>query len=38
MMFWNIYTIFSTRIQGLPESALSSDQIYAKANQFWAAE
>jgi peptide/nickel transport system substrate-binding protein len=38
MMFWNIYTIFSTRIQGLPESALSSDQIYAKANQFWVAE
>ncbi len=38
MMFWNWYNIFSTRVQGLPESALSGDPIYRKANEFWVAE
>ncbi|MGE3797576.1 MAG: ABC transporter substrate-binding protein [Thermomicrobiales bacterium] len=38
MMFWNWYNIFSTRVQGLPESALAGDQIYRKANEFWLAE
>ncbi len=38
MMFWNIYTIFSNRVQGLPESALSSDPIYGGVYRFWVAE
>ncbi len=38
MMFWNIYTIFNKRVGGLPESALSSDPLYRKANEYWIAE
>ncbi len=38
MMFWNWYNIFSNRVKGLPESALSADQIYRKANEFWLSE
>lgn len=35
MMYWNWYNIFNTRVKGLPESALSGDTLYAKANQWW---
>ncbi|MEA2515246.1 MAG: peptide/nickel transport system substrate-binding protein [Thermomicrobiales bacterium] len=35
MMFWNWYNIFNARVKGLPESAKSGDNIYAKAFQFW---
>ena len=38
MMFWDIYTIFNTRVQGLPETLLSSDPIYLKANEWWIAQ
>ncbi|MDP9370574.1 MAG: ABC transporter substrate-binding protein, partial [Chloroflexota bacterium] len=35
MMFWDLFNFFTTRIKGLPESALTADPIYAKAYQFW---
>jgi peptide/nickel transport system substrate-binding protein len=38
MMYWDIFTPFSGRIKGLPESAQSSDELYAKAYQFWIEE
>ncbi|MGH2560084.1 MAG: ABC transporter substrate-binding protein [Thermomicrobiales bacterium] len=38
MMFWDIFTPFNGRIKGLPESAQTSDPIYAKAYQFWIEE
>jgi peptide/nickel transport system substrate-binding protein len=38
MMYWDIYTIFNTRVQGLPESVLTSDPVYLKANEWWIAK
>jgi peptide/nickel transport system substrate-binding protein len=38
MMFWDIYTIFNSRVQGLPETVLSSDPVYLKANEWWIAQ
>ncbi|MGH2615345.1 MAG: ABC transporter substrate-binding protein [Thermomicrobiales bacterium] len=38
MMFWDLYNLFRNRVQGLPESALNGDAIYAKAYQFWIEE
>nr|MBA2521614.1 ABC transporter substrate-binding protein [Chloroflexia bacterium] len=35
MMYWDLFTHFSNRVQGLPESALSSDNINPLANQWW---
>ena len=35
MMFWDLFNLFRTRIKGLPSSALTADQVYAKAYQFW---
>jgi peptide/nickel transport system substrate-binding protein len=38
MMYWDIYTIFNTRVQGLPETVLTSDPVYLKANEWWIAQ
>jgi peptide/nickel transport system substrate-binding protein len=38
MMFWNWYNIFSTKVKGLPETALSGDSIYTKAYRMWLEE
>jgi peptide/nickel transport system substrate-binding protein len=38
MMFWDIYTIFNVRVQGLPDTLLASDPIYLKANEWWIAQ
>ena len=38
MMFWDLFNHFNPRIKGLPESALTSDPIYAKAYQWWIEE
>lgn len=38
MMFWDIYTIFSKRLQGLPTEVLSSDQVYFTARNWWIEE
>lgn len=35
MMFWDLYTHFNLRVKGLPESILSSDNLYSKAYTFW---
>ncbi|MFQ3614254.1 MAG: ABC transporter substrate-binding protein, partial [Cyanobacteriota bacterium] len=35
VMYWDWFTIFSSRIKGLPESALISDFLYKKCYQFW---
>jgi peptide/nickel transport system substrate-binding protein len=35
MMFWNWYNIFSTKVKGLPETALSGDSIYTLAYKMW---
>ncbi|HEY8446869.1 MAG TPA: ABC transporter substrate-binding protein [Thermomicrobiales bacterium] len=36
--YWDWYNIFSSKVKGLPESALVGDQIYAKAYQWWIEE
>jgi peptide/nickel transport system substrate-binding protein len=38
MMYWDIYTIFNSRVQGLPDTLLTSDPIYLKANEWWIAQ
>lgn len=38
IMYWDWYNLFRHRVQGLPESALNGDPIYAKAYQFWVEE
>lgn len=35
MMFWDLYTHFNSRVKGLPESILSSDDVYPLAYQWW---
>ncbi len=35
MMFWDLYSHFNLRVKGLPESILSSDNLYSKAYTFW---
>jgi peptide/nickel transport system substrate-binding protein len=35
MMYWNTYTHISTRVKGLPESILASDDLYTKAYTWW---
>lgn len=38
MMFWDIYALFNTRVQGLPDTALTSDPVYLLANEWWIAQ
>jgi len=38
MLFLTSYTHIANRVKGVPESALSSDPIYAKAYQWWVEE
>ena len=38
IMFPTWFNHFNTRVQGLPESALIGDLIYAKAYTFWKSE
>ncbi len=35
MMFWDIYTVFSDRIQGLPQELLTPEEVYTRAYTFW---
>lgn len=38
MMYWDWFNIFTGRIKGLPDSALSGDEIYRKAYEWWIEE
>jgi len=38
MMFWDWYTFFNTRVQGLPESIQTADPIYIHAREWWIQE
>jgi peptide/nickel transport system substrate-binding protein len=38
MMFWDWYTFFNTRVQGLPESAQAADMLYIHAHEWWIQE
>ncbi|MEM7800559.1 MAG: ABC transporter substrate-binding protein [Chloroflexota bacterium] len=38
MMYWDGLNVFSDRVQGLPESALTAERIYTTAYQWWVEE
>jgi peptide/nickel transport system substrate-binding protein len=38
MMYWDWFNIFSSRIKGLPEQALSGSNLYRKAHEWWIEE
>lgn len=38
MMYWDLFNHFSQRVQGLPDSALTADPMYATAYQWWIEE
>jgi peptide/nickel transport system substrate-binding protein len=38
MMFWDIYTIFNTRVKGLPTEVLASDPVFFTAREWWIEE
>lgn len=35
MMYWDGFSVFSGRVQGLPESATNGDRIYRTAHEWW---
>ena len=38
MMYWDWYTFFNTRVQGLPETILTPDALYTHAYEWWIQE